>query len=460
MDVSATEPQGTVLAIMLVTFAVTLPGRAPVLLTATSAALALPMVRALAGAHVGFDVVFAFVPSFLAAVGGRSAGRLLDTAAARLWDAPSEIGWPWTQRALSTRVLLAVGLLGIAAAGFPSVLAGMKAESVHAPAFVAIVWQVMTLLGWIGFTPLLVDTRGLLAARTSASGAALTLPAVARHVALVAALATLHAVGVVAIAGMLAIPVGPDWSHMVWVAATLYLPLDLLAYLTIRTLVYSSDAERHRRDSTQRERALRAESLDSRLAALRARLNPHFLFNALNSVAVLARAGRTEETGRLVDGLTSTLRYVLDDRRASVSLREEMDFARQYLGIQQVRLGDRLRVEIDVSDECDEALVPQLLVQPIVENAVEHGVSRTLDGGAVRLSAARVGSDLRITVDDDGPGPSGPAHASGIGLASTRERLRHLYGARASLTIEARADPGPGTRVRITLPFEVHGPTG
>jgi sensor histidine kinase YesM len=185
---------------------------------------------------------------------------------------------------------------------------------------------------------------------------------------------------------------------------------------------------------------------------LRARLNPHFLFNALNSVNVLARSGKAADTTRVVEGLTTLLRYVLDERRPMVPLREELEFARQYLDVQQVRFGDRLTYDLASEPIADTALVPQLLLQPIVENAVEHGVATTLAGGRVVITALVDGGALMITVDDDGPGPPAAGSSDGVGLATTRERLRRLYAERATLTIGRR--PACGTRVAIALPLD------
>jgi two-component system LytT family sensor kinase len=145
---------------------------------------------------------------------------------------------------------------------------------------------------------------------------------------------------------------------------------------------------------------------------------------------------------------------VLDDRRADVRLREEIAFVRRYLALQQVRFGTRMRYEIQYDDTLNGAgpLVPHLILQPIVENAVEHGVAASLDGGTVWVSATATGGVVRVVVDDDGPGPSSemPAESGGIGLASTRERLATVYGDRARLTIGPRVG-APGTRVEIEI---------
>ncbi|HEY5063168.1 MAG TPA: sensor histidine kinase, partial [Gemmatimonadaceae bacterium] len=280
------------------------------------------------------------------------------------------------------------------------------------------------------------------------------------HVCLVMALCGIHAVAVVALSRVLLFPLVPGWSALIAAAAVVYLPLDLLAYLVMMTLGFASDVGRHRREALERERALLASSLEARLSALRARLNPHFLFNTLNGIIVLERSARYDEATQLTEGLTALLRYVLDDRRVLVPLSEELDFARQYLTVQQVRFGTRLRFDIDANQESERGCVPQLLLQPIVENAVEHGISRQLLGGSIRVTTIREGDCLRITVEDDGPGPDSAQSSPGIGIANTRERLARLYGARGHLTLEPRGPDQPGTRVELSLPFEPYVAAG
>jgi two-component system LytT family sensor kinase len=250
---------------------------------------------------------------------------------------------------------------------------------------------------------------------------------------------------------MLFIPIVPGWTALTRAAFAVYLPLDALAYVAILSLAYASDTARHRRAEAQTAAALRAESVNSRLAALRSRLNPHFLFNALNSVSVLAAAGKGRETGELVQGLTALLRYVLDERRLLVPVRDELEFVRQYFAVQQTRFGDRLRCTVECEPIAGGALVPQLLLQPLVENAVEHGVASALEGASVSVRATVSAARLHIVVEDDGPGPESSVPSLGIGLSSTRERLAGLYGQDATLSLGRPA--GGTTRVEVELPF-------
>jgi signal transduction histidine kinase len=459
IDLSATAPQGPALVVMLVAFALTLPGRAPVTLVSLVTALGVPVVHAAARSPVGLDVVVVLIPAFIGAVGGRVSGRLLDSTASRLEYERVQPDLAWNQRPLSTRFLLAVGIVSVAAGGFPAVVVSLRAAGNPLPWFLGTVWQIMTLLGWIGLAPLVLR-RGNAAPHGLESATGLRPWDLLWHVSLVMALCGIHAIAVVALSSVLRFPLVPGWNALIAAAAVVYVPLDLLAYLVMITLGFASDVGRHRREASERERALLASSLEARLSALRARLNPHFLFNTLNGIIVLARSARYDEATQLTEGLTALLRYVLDDRRVLVALSEELDFARQYLTVQQVRFGTRLRFDIHAIQETESSGVPQLLLQPIVENAVEHGIARTLHGGSIRVTTSREGDCLRITVEDDGPGPDSSQSLPGIGIANTRERLARLYAGRGHLTLESRGPGQAGTRVELSLPFEPYVAAG
>lgn len=440
---------------MLVAFALTLPGRAPALLVAILSTLAFPIVHLYQAHELDPRYLILIIPASIAAFGGRLAGRLLDTAASHVGDEESATGVSWATKPLSKRFVLAVALVTIAVAGLPSVTTSLRSLAHPTAAWLSMVWQVMTLLGWIGFTPLILGGRTTSDATERVQGG-LTPTGALKHVVIVTVLVTIHAFVIVTISAALFIPMVPSWSALVLAALVTYLPIDLLAYVAILVLGYVSDTERHRRDAARREAALRAESLDNRMSALRARLNPHFLFNALNSVDVLARSGKTAQMSKVLDGLTGLLRYVLDERRPNVTLREELDFVGRYLEVQQVRLGDRLRCSVVTQPGLDGAAVPQLLLQPIIENAVEHGIAQTLDGGVVHVEARRDGDVLEIAVEDDGAGIAAERPGAGIGLSSTRERLARLFGSRASLLVESRSAVR-GTRAVIRIPYEALG---
>jgi len=209
----------------------------------------------------------------------------------------------------------------------------------------------------------------------------------------------------------------------------------------------------------ERERSLRAEALahKARLESLRWQLNPHFLFNALNAISTLVIDGRSREAAAMIARLGDLLRSTLEvPSEATIPLASELELVQRYLDIEQVRLGDRLSLDISVDADVWKARVPSLLLQPIVENAVRHAVAPRARGGRITVTARRAGDRLHLAVEDDGPGLSANGNAAsndggGIGLANTRERLRHLYGDAQRFTLD-RGELG-GLRVRFDLPF-------
>jgi signal transduction histidine kinase len=207
----------------------------------------------------------------------------------------------------------------------------------------------------------------------------------------------------------------------------------------------------------ERERALKAEGLahEAQLQALRYQINPHFLFNTLNAISTLIVERKNPDAEKMVARLSDFLRLTLDQGTdVEVPLAEEMDFVRRYLHIQQIRFGDRLATTFDVDADTLSACVPPLLLQPLVENAVRHGVMPREDGGTVTVEARRVGHTLHLRVADDGPGPPSDADldaSAGIGLPNVRKRLHALYGDDHRFRLD-RADGG-GCIVSIECPF-------
>ncbi len=197
----------------------------------------------------------------------------------------------------------------------------------------------------------------------------------------------------------------------------------------------------------------------AQLRALRAQLNPHFLFNALNSIVTLIGkepADAERMVVRLADLLRSTLALSSDQE---VTLRRELELVTQYLGIEQVRFNDRLTVAWEVDPVTNEALVPALALQPLVENAIVHGTSRITGEGRIAIRSSVEGTTLRLTVSDNGPGPWAPnaRGGTGIGVSNLRERVARLYGDGATVTLVDA--PGGGATATLTLPFRV-SPTG
>ncbi len=206
-----------------------------------------------------------------------------------------------------------------------------------------------------------------------------------------------------------------------------------------------------RRTAAARARALRAEAAatQARLDALRYQLDPHFLFNTLNALSTLIAEGRAAEADRTIARLADFLRRTLDrDGHADVPLRDELAATRAYLAIEAVRFGARLRVEEAIAPEAEAVPVPDLLLQPLVENAVRHGIGRCEGGGTLALRAWRTNGTLHLAVTNSVPAGAHFA-GDGIGLANVRARLAARYGGRATL---ACALEGGQAVVRLTLP--------
>ncbi|HKF06923.1 MAG TPA: histidine kinase [Candidatus Sulfotelmatobacter sp.] len=199
---------------------------------------------------------------------------------------------------------------------------------------------------------------------------------------------------------------------------------------------------------------LQSQLMSAQLNALKMQLQPHFLFNTLNAITVLVRQQKSKDAEQMLGHLSDLLRGVLEDVDAQeVSLRRELEYLQLYLAIEQVRFPDRLRVEISADPATQQAAVPQLILQPIVENAIRHGIGRSSSAGRILISASKIDGTMELRVQDDGPGlsPRDRADDQGIGLANTRARLQQLYGQDARLEIE-NCDRG-GVVVTMNIPF-------
>jgi two-component system LytT family sensor kinase len=199
---------------------------------------------------------------------------------------------------------------------------------------------------------------------------------------------------------------------------------------------------------------LHKQLAQAQLLALRSQIEPHFLFNTLNAVAGLIREGRADAAVQTIVQLSDFLRGTLSEaNRQEVSLGDEMEFARRYLTIQQTRFVDRLQLDIQVQDGLQNAAVPNLILQPLVENAVKHGIAKRKEGGAVRVAASAAGETLNLYIANDGP--SLPDNWSerhySIGIANVCQRLRSLYGDASSFDIRNRTGGGVEVAIRIPL---------
>lgn len=210
----------------------------------------------------------------------------------------------------------------------------------------------------------------------------------------------------------------------------------------------------------EKQKSIKAESMahEAQLRMLRYQLNPHFLFNTLNAISTLILDRNTDTANSMVSKLSNFLRYSLDkDPMQKVDLDHEINTMKLYLEIEQVRFDERLRVEFDVEDEARKAMVPSLLLQPLVENSIKYAVANREGGGKIRIAARVFAGDLLLEVTDDGPGidleQGRMPEFNGVGIANTRERLRELYGDRQSCKFN-QALPH-GLHVEIRIPFEV-----
>ena len=234
------------------------------------------------------------------------------------------------------------------------------------------------------------------------------------------------------------------------------LPTDALVYWSILGAGYALDYYRRFRD-----RELRAAHLESRLAraqldVLRMQLHPHFLFNTLHTVSVLVREGDNETADRVIARLSELLRLSIDlEATNEVPLSRELEILSAYLDIQQTRFQERLRVSIDVDDAALDGQVPTLILQPLVENSIRHGIGHREAGGCVSIVGRRTGDHLELTIRDDGPGMATSASngSGGVGLANTRARLEQLYG--SDHRFDCRNEPGGGFAVLVSVPWRV-----
>ncbi len=228
--------------------------------------------------------------------------------------------------------------------------------------------------------------------------------------------------------------------------------LDVLAFVALAVFSHAWVFLRTAREEKERASLLDLQTARARARALQAQLQPHFLFNTLNGIAMLTRKA-PETAEEMITSLSELMRIALDgERKAEIPLREELHFIDRYLEIQHMRFGDRLKVEREVAPETRPLLVPALLIQPLVENAIHHGIEPRGAGGRVRISTALEEETLVIVIEDDGVGlgHGKGKPGSGIGLASIRERLAALYPGRHEFRMQV--PEGGGARMILRLP--------
>jgi protein-S-isoprenylcysteine O-methyltransferase Ste14 len=229
---------------------------------------------------------------------------------------------------------------------------------------------------------------------------------------------------------------------------------SFILYGTILVVAAMLDSRR-RLAEQQTEAARLAEQLSkAQLSALRQQIEPHFLFNTLNAIAGLVRERRNDAAVSMIVGLSDFLRRVLEDsHRQQVPLSQEMDFLQKYLDIQKVRFADRLQLSVNVPSDLLAAQVPSLILQPMVENAVKHGIAKRAQGGLIRISAHRLNTMLTLSIFNDGPSlpDNWEQTRPGIGISNVRTRLQSLYGDAFDLRLRNQ-DTG-GVEVLLSVPF-------
>ena len=467
------EMQSALLIYFLATFWLALPRRAPAVALLAAFAAAPFVLHLVTGTPGNWSALATLVALGLGTAAGAAGGRAFAEleAPAKREDGGHAPVSPGAKSGVGARALLSLALTAFAALGASPVWASLRAGGLAlgfvripsiAASVVAVRWaQALTLVAWVLVTPILLRVRRRLRARARLDddGDWLTVREIAGHLGVVAMLTAVHAALLVVlglgIGGPVLISLGPvPPVGDLWVAVfAAYGLFDLLTYIAILALAHVTDRARQAEEARQRAAALEATAVTARLAALKARLDPHFLYNALNAAVTLARRGQGDDTSRVLEELTALLRYVLDESRSSVPLSEELAFIRRYLDIMGLRFGARLTYSIRFDADVTDAPVPPLILQPLVENAVEHGVANATGPVAVHVSARRASHGLLIAVEDDGPGPNAaPRVGTGIGLGATRERLAMLFGEAAALTLGPRVPRGAVTELTLPLP--------
>lgn len=244
-------------------------------------------------------------------------------------------------------------------------------------------------------------------------------------------------------------PAPNPWS---WMRTRSHVPVYWVIVCAVQALTYYRRSQERERKTLE----LSASLAQARLQALKMQLHPHFLFNALNAIATLVHKD-PHAADDMIANLSNLLRLALDhSEQHEVSLRKELEFLNCYLEVEQMRLGDRLRVEKHIEPATLNAMVPVMILQPLAENAVRHGIEPMRNPGIVTIRAAREGMFLHLTISNTGTGvfTATPASRPGIGMANTRARLLELYGADAQLTLQPSADGGFSVTLHIPIRFD------
>jgi signal transduction histidine kinase len=243
---------------------------------------------------------------------------------------------------------------------------------------------------------------------------------------------------------------GAVWrGYLAWLVFTF--PYSMLLYLLMLGCVYAFTYYDEARQRESQQARLAAQLAQARLGALRMQLNPHFLFNSLNAITVLVRDNNNQGASEMLELLSDVLRHVMQNKKEPViTLHEEITFIEKYLAIEQVRFSDRLKIRFSIEPALRDALVPELILQPLVENAIRHGIAQRIEDGEIEIATREDGGDLVLSVQDNGPGYGRGDHA-GVGLANTRARLEELYGTAGRLDVSIAIGGGTISVLRFPL---------
>lgn len=351
-------------------------------------------------------------------------------------------------------VLVAFAIVGPFVLGILPVRLALHAWGYEPAMWLAICWQLASIVIWTVLGALLLGRLKEVADRNQAAGAPLlsfgrdwillvisAALGVVIHATILATASTVRLLGHPRLA----------FSDLFALAISTYIPLDLLAVAGLFGIASLAVEHRTRLAAIARAKSLERQLDDAQVRALRQQLQPHFLFNALGAATILARRGDGQDAARVLVLLSDLLRQVLDtSAKSMITVADEMGFATRYLDIEQVRFGDRLVASIDATPDAANETIPALLLQPLVENAITHGIApRETPGGRITVRAHIVDNALQLEVEDNGPGTS--RSAGGLGLAATRTRLAASYGSRAALTLARPASGGCLATIRIPL---------
>ena len=344
-------------------------------------------------------------------------------------------------------------MLGVIYAG--PIYFEVEAEGMGHSAWRIFAWGILTYLAWAPLTPIIIwlARRFSLVGETWRRSLAVHLPAFLLISAVHSAIATVINITIQPFDNMGESPTD-FWTRFLSRLKGTFVS-DLLIYGGIIGICYALDYYRKYREREFLATRLEAQLAQAQLESLRMQLHPHFLFNTLNGIVSLVRDNKNQAAVGMLVGLSDLLRHTLDhSSKQEVELREEMNFIKLYLSIQQMRFSDRLRIQYDIHPGTTRALVPNLILQPLTENALRHGIARSADSGVVGINSELENGHLRLTVYDNGAGLPDDWQikgSAGIGLANTAARLQQLYDNDHEFDIRNR--DGGGVEVVIVIPF-------